>query len=99
MLHAKTLAAQTWLAEDNQPLTGGDHLLHVMQIEPTQGDRLAQRAGVRFLQRRFEDFLPAAETAQRSLGHFTANADGHVALIAREASKLAPVFVATREMA
>ena len=46
MIEANALAPQTGLAEDDQLLSGRDHLLHVMQIEPATDQRLAQGVGV-----------------------------------------------------
>src|SRR4029077_17139107 len=65
MIHANSFSTQTRPAENNDALTCGDHFLHVMQIEPAAYERLTQRIRPRFLQRRFEDFLPAAKPPQR----------------------------------
>ena len=72
MIHAKPFAAQPRFAKNDQPLTGRDHFLHVMQIEPAADERLAERVRVRFLQCRFENLFPAAEAAQRRLDHLAA---------------------------
>src|SRR4030095_3698198 len=76
MIHANSLSTQTWPAENNDALTRGDHFLHVMQIEPAAYERLTQRIRLRFLQRRFKDFLPAAKPAQRRFGHLPAATAG-----------------------
>ncbi len=98
MLHANALPAQPRLSENDQALAGRDHFLHVVQIEPAQHERLAERVRVRFLQGRFEDLLPAAETPQRRLRHLAANTDRRLAFLAREAGKLLPIFVPPRIM-
>ncbi len=49
MIHANPTSAQPGLAKDNKLLTGGDHFLHVMQVEPAADQGLAQRVRIRFL--------------------------------------------------
>ena len=75
MIHANSFSTQTRLAENNDALAGGDHFLHVMQIEPAAYQRLTQRIRLRFLQRGFKDFLPAAKSAQRRFDHLSAETD------------------------
>src|SRR5437870_13879342 len=65
MIHANSFSTQTRPPENNDALTCGDHFLHVMQIKPAAYERLTQRIRLRFLYRRFEDFLPATKTAHR----------------------------------
>ena len=98
MVHANSFAPQFRLSENDQLLPGRDHLLHVMQIEPAQGERLTQSIRVRFLQRGLKDFFPAAESKHPRLGHFAAQTDRRIAFLAREFRKLMPIFVAPREM-
>src|SRR4051794_7417319 len=78
MIHANSLSAQTRFAEYNDALTSGDHFLHVMQIEPATYKRLTQRIRLRFLERRFKDFLPAAKPPQRCVNYLSAETDGDV---------------------
>jgi hypothetical protein len=49
MIHANSLSAQTRPAENNDALPGGDHFLHVMQVEPAAHERLTQRIRLGFL--------------------------------------------------
>ncbi len=98
MLQAEALPAQARLAENHEPLTGCDHFLDVMQIEPPEDERLAQCVRVRFLQGRFENLLPATEAPKLGLHHFATQADRHVAFFARKAGKLRAVLVPARKM-
>src|SRR5262249_28081722 len=84
MVHANSLSAQARLAKDHHALTGDDHFLNVMQIEPSAHQRLAQSVWVRFLQRGLENFLPTAETPQRCLDHFPAKADRNITFFTRK---------------
>src|SRR5439155_4401611 len=77
------------------PLTGCDHFLHVMQIEPAADERLAERVRIRLLQCRFENLFPAAKPAQRSLRDLAAQTNRSVAFLARKLRKLMPIFVAS----
>src|SRR5438477_11659519 len=79
MVHAYSFTAKARLAKNDQLLAGGDHLLHVMQIEPSQGQRLAQSVRVWFLQRSFEDFFPASEAKHSRLGYLATQANPNVA--------------------
>ncbi len=98
MIHAKALAAKLRLPENHQLLTGGDHFLDVMQIEPATDQRLTQRVRVRFLQCGFEDFFPAAESAQRGFDYFAGQTNRRVAFFAREPRKLMSIFVTPRKV-
>src|ERR1051326_4707874 len=98
MIHANAFAANPRFAEDDQLLTGGDHFLDVMQIEPAAEERLAQRVGIRLLQGCLENFLPATEATNRGFNHFAAQAHRHIAFLAREAWKLVAIFVPPRVM-
>jgi len=69
-----------------------------MQIEPATDERLTERVCVRFLQCRFENFLPTAEATERRFNYFAGQADRHVAFIAREFRKLMSIFVPAREV-
>src|SRR5262249_54027264 len=98
MIHANSLSAQSRLAKDNNALTGRDHFLHIMQIEPSTHQRLAQSVCVRLLQRGFKDFFPSAESAQRSFNHLATKAHGNIPFLARKARELTAIFVASRKM-
>ena len=98
MIHANARPAQSRLAVDDKLLAGRDHFLHVMQIEPATDQRLTERVCVWFLQRRFENFFPTAETAQRCFNNFAGQTNRHVAFIAREFRKLMSIFMPAREM-
>ena len=89
MLHAKALPAQPRFAEDDQPLPGRDHLLHVMQIEPAENQRLAERVRVRLLQCRLENFLPTAETDAAESSRPRRRANRRLAFVAGKSGKLA----------
>jgi hypothetical protein len=69
-----------------------------VQIEPAQGERLAQGMGIGFLQRRLEYFPATPKTEEAGFRHFTAETDRLIAFLAREPGELAPVFVAARIM-
>src|SRR5438067_3789521 len=98
MLHAKPFSAQTRFSENNQALPGRNHLLHVMQVEPTQDQRLAEGVRIRFLQRGFENLLPATETNEPCSCDLSAKKNRRVAFFAGEIDKVRPVFVTTRIM-
>src|SRR2546428_5610193 len=98
MIHANPLTTKLWFTENNKPLTGRDHLLDVMQIEPSADEGLAERICIRFLQSRFEDFFPPAEATQLRLGHLPAETDCLIAFLTWETRKLATIFVASRKM-
>src|ERR1700737_917048 len=92
MVHAKALAAQLRLPENDQLLAGRDHFLHVMQIEPAQGERLTQRVRVWFPKCRLKNLFPAAEAKYSRFGYLSAQTDGSVALFARNFWKLMSGF-------
>ena len=98
VVHADSFASQTRFSKDNQLLSGGDHFLDVMQVEPAADQRLAQRVRARFLQSRLENFSPTAEAAQRSFNDFAAQTNRLVAFFTREFGKRAPIFVASWKM-
>ena len=98
MLHAEPVLAQAWLTENHQPLAGRDHFLDVMQVEPAQHQRLAERVRIRFFQGRFKDFFPPAESNQPCLDDFAADQDWRLAFLTRESSEMRPVFVTPRIM-
>ena len=98
MLHAEPLSAQARLAENDQALPGRDHLLHVMQVEPAQDERLAQGVRFAFLQGGFEDLLSATEAIEARLDHFAAKANRLLAFFARKSGELPPVFMPARIM-
>ena len=98
MVHANAFAAKTRFSEDDQALSGRDHFLHVMEVEPATDERLAQSVCVRFLQGRFEDLFPAAKSTQRSLRHLSAKTNRYVALFVGKGRKLMPIFVTPRIM-
>src|SRR4030095_12553666 len=98
MIHANSFSTQTRPAENNDALTRGDHFLHVMQIEPAAYERLTQRIRLRFLQRRFKDFLPAAKPAKRCFDHLSAETDGSVGFFPGKLRELGPILMTPREM-
>src|ERR1700693_2319146 len=49
MIHANALPAQSRFAENDELLSGLDHFLDVMQIEPATDERLAQGVRIRLL--------------------------------------------------
>src|SRR6266496_973994 len=98
VIHANPLSSQTRLAKNNQALPGRNHLLHVMQVEPSAHQRLAESIWVRFFERGLKDFLPSAKTAQRSLGHLAAETNRNVAFLTRKLRELCAIFVAPRKM-
>ena len=98
VLHAKTLPAKARFAENDQPLTGGNHLLDVVQIEPTADQRLTERVRIRFLERGLEDLFPPAKTSQLRLHHFAAKANRLIAFLARKVRKFRPVLVSLRKV-
>src|SRR4051794_22046814 len=81
MIHAHPFAAQTRFAEHDQLLASGDHLLDVMEIEPSADQRLAQRGGVTLLEGRFENLLPTAKASYLSFDDFAAKTHRRVALV------------------
>src|ERR1043165_903927 len=98
VVDADAVAAETWLTEDDQLLTGGDHLLDVMQIEPAKSERLTQRVWIRLLQGCFEDLFPAAEPAERGFDHLATQTDRLIGFFAREMRKFMPIFITSRIM-
>jgi hypothetical protein len=96
MFHAKTIAPQARLTEDDQALPGENHLLHVMQIEPAQDQGLAERVGVALLQRSFEDLSSAPKTKKACLHHLSTQADGLFGFLSRETSKFPAIFMSAR---
>ena len=98
VIHANSFPAQARLAENNNALTRRYHFLHVMQIEPAAHERLAQRIRLRFLQRRFEDFLPTAKPAHRRFDHLAAETDGSVGFFPRKLWELSAILVTPRKM-
>ena len=98
MLHAEPLSPQPWFSEDHQSLPGRDHFLHVMQIEPAENQRLAQRIRIRILQRRLENLLPTAEPDQACIDDFAAKKNWQLTFLARKRGKLGAILVATRKM-
>jgi len=98
VIHADSLSTEARFAKDNKTLARRDHLLHVMQVEPTAHERFAQGVCVRLLQSCLEDFFPSAKTAQRSFDYFAAKTNGNVAFLVRKFGKLRSVFVTTWKM-
>src|SRR5690242_15325053 len=98
MIHAHSFSTQPRPAENNNALTCGNHFLHVMQIEPAAYEWLTQRIRLRFLQRRFEDFLPAAKPPQRRFDHLSAKTDTSVGFFPRKLWELGSILVTPREM-
>src|SRR5215831_8140145 len=98
MIHTNSFSTETRLAENNDALTSCDHFLDVMQIEPAAHERLTQRIRLRFLQRRFEDFFPAAKPAQRRFDHLSAETDRALGFFPRKLWELGPVLMTPREM-
>src|SRR5215510_3940692 len=98
VIHANSLSAQTRLSKDNNTLTGSDHLLYVMQIEPPAHQWLAQSICLRLLQGGFKNFLPSTKTAQRSFSHLAAKTDRNIAFLTRKTRELGAIFVAPRKM-
>src|SRR5438128_2746977 len=98
MVHANSLSSQARLSKHDDALTGGDHLLHVMQIEPSTHERLAQCICLRFLQRGLKNFFPSTKTAQRSFDHFAAKTNRNVAFLARKLRELRAILMAPGEM-
>src|SRR5207248_11300785 len=87
MVDADTLTAQARFSENHQLLSGRDHLLHIVQIEPAAHQRLAQGIGVWLLQGDFKYLFPAAESADLRIDHFAAQTNRRFALFAREPRK------------
>src|SRR5215211_5184246 len=98
MIHANPFSTQTRPAENHEALTRGNHFLHIMQIEPAAYERLTQCIRLRFLQRCFKDFLPAAKTAQRGFGDLSAETNGSVCFFSRKARELRPILMTPRKM-
>src|SRR5262249_15689158 len=98
MVHANSLSAQPWLAEDNKALAGRNHFLHVMQVKRSASERPVKCVGVRFLQRALKIFFQTAETPQRSLYPLSAETNRNIAFFARKLRKFRPVFMASRKM-
>src|SRR5205814_10620388 len=84
MLHAKPFSPQTRFSENDEALPGRDHLLHVVQVEPAQDERLAEGVRIRFLQRGFKNLLPAAETDEPCFCDLSAKKNRRVAFFAGE---------------
>jgi len=89
---------QTRPAENNDALTLWRSFFARNQIEPAAYERLTQRIRLRFLQRRFKDFLPAAKPAQRRFDHLSAETDGSVGFFPRKLWELGPILMTPREM-
>ena len=98
MLHANPLSAKSRFAKNNDALARSDHFLHVMQIEPTAHERFAQGIWLRFVHRRFKDFLPSAKPAQRSFNHLAAKAHWDVAFFPRKVRELCAILVTSGKM-
>ncbi len=64
MIHANATPAKPRLAEHDELLTGGNHFLDVMQIEPATDEGLTERVRIQFLQCRFENLFPATKTPE-----------------------------------
>src|SRR5436309_14404592 len=96
MIHANPFCAQTRLSKNNQALPGHNHLLHVMQVEPSADQRLTESDCLRFLKRRFKNFLPSAKTTQRSFDYLAAQTNRTVAFLARTMRELGASFVPAR---
>ena len=89
MLHAEPLPTLTRLPENDQPLSGQNHLLNVMKIEPAQNERLAEGVRIVFLQRRLEDLLPRPKRLNRVLITSPQRQIGLIAFFLRKAGELA----------
>jgi hypothetical protein len=98
MFHAKTGAAQTWLTENNQTLSGQNHLLHVMQIEPPQDERLAEGMRVSLLHRGFENLSSAAKTEKTCLCYLSTKANRMFGFLSWETGELPAIFMSPRIM-
>ena len=98
MLHAESRSAQTSFAKNNHPLTGGDHLLHVMKIEPAEDNRLTERVRILFFQSRLEDLFPSPETNDPGLNYRATNANRRFTFFARKSGELGPVLIPPWEM-
>jgi hypothetical protein len=98
MLHADSVTPQTRLAKNHQPLTGHDHFLDVMKIEPAQDERLAQRMGAVFLQSRLENLAAAAEVIEPRFDYFAAETKRLLAFLSWKPGELTPVLIAPRVM-
>ena len=98
MIHANPFSAQSRLAKNNNALARSDHFLHVMQVEPPAHERFAQGIWQRFLQCRFKDFFPPAESAQRSFDHFATETNGNITFFARELRELGAILMTPRKM-
>jgi hypothetical protein len=99
MIHAKSAAPQAWFPEDDETLAGCDHFLDVMEVEPTQQKRLAQRVGIDLVQSSFKDFLPTPEPKKPSFGYFTTKTNCDIALFSRKLVERPTIFVSSRKMA
>src|SRR5437764_4098314 len=69
-----------------------------MHVEPAADQRLAEGIGVRLLQRRFENFFPAAKPAEGGFDDFAGQTNRLVALLPRKSWELVPIFVTTRKV-
>jgi hypothetical protein len=84
MLHAKPLPTSARFSENDQPLSGQNHFLDVVKIEPAQNERLAEGMGIVFLQGGLEDPFPAPKVIEACLNHFAAETDGLVTFFMRK---------------
>src|SRR5438874_5349376 len=78
--------------EDDEPLSGRDYFLDVMQIEPATGERLAERVRATFFQHGFKNFA-SAETHQSGLCHLAAQTNRAAGFFTRKPTEFSPIFV------
>src|SRR6185369_10192131 len=93
MLHADPLSPLSWFAKNDQTLTGKNHLLHVMRIEPAEHQRLTQGMRLIFLESCLEDLFPASKAKQTGFCYFAAKANRRISFFPWKASEFAPVFM------
>src|ERR1043165_1792282 len=98
MVHANSASPQTWFTENNETLSGRDDFLHIMEVEPTQQERLAQGIGVNFLQRSFKDFLPTSEPTKLGLSYLTTQTNRHITFFSGKFAERPTVFMSSRKM-
>src|SRR4051794_29194487 len=98
MINTDALSAQLGFSKNDEPLTGRDHFLHVMQIEPTADDRLAQSVCLRFFQCCLKYYFPTAESSQLRFCHFTAQTNRLLRLLMRKTLKLAAILMSSRKV-
>jgi hypothetical protein len=98
VFHTETLTAQARLTEDNEPLSAQNHLLHVMEVEPSQDERLAEGVCVSLLQGGFENLFPTAKAEKTRLDHFATKTDLLFGFLSRETGELAAIFMPPRIM-